>query len=149
MPTSACSSASRWGSGSNERDIRNHRRHGARTDVPSVACGGVAEMKNDTITLVQLLRKQGKQAGDTVRTHTWMTSNDTGTGWDFPAAQDSDPVLGVVGTSSLIDQALIGIPLNSYLTDTQRNFWFRYNEHVHVRYHITFWEPKSPQIVFS
>lgn len=88
-----------------------------------------------------------KQAGDTIRSETWMTSDDLGTEWTIPAVSPNDPVLGVIGTSSLLDQVLISQYTN--LTEAQRNCWFRYNEHVHVRYHITFWEPKTPQITFS
>lgn len=90
-----------------------------------------------------------KQAGDPIRTATWMVSNDLGTAWTIPAAAPEDPILGVIGTSSLIDNTLIALPDSGTLVESQRNIWFRYNEHVHVRYHITFWEPKTPQITFT
>lgn len=85
--------------------------------------------------------------GDTIRTTTWMTSKDDGTGWILPPSLDTDPQLGVLATSPLIDQYLNSN--NAALTAANTNWWFRYNEHVHVYYHITFWEPKTPQVVFS
>jgi len=88
-----------------------------------------------------------RQGGDSIRTATWMTSTDlpAAPAWTIPAAQPTDPILLSIGTSPLIDQTLSGMFTGS---GTTQDFWLRYNEHIQVTYHVTFWDPRTPTIVF-
>jgi len=87
-----------------------------------------------------------RQAGDPIRQATWMQSDDVGSEWIMPPRSLNDPVLGSIATSPIVDQILNS---GSSLNVAQRNCWFRYNEHVSVQYHLTFWDPKTPQITFT
>jgi len=98
-----------------------------------------------------------RMAGDSIRQRTWMSSNASQTGtagttWNFPAAQNDDPTLVTLGTSSLIDEYLQ--TRGQYTAQdlgpngaSGNNIWLRYNEQVEVTYHLTFWEPKTPAIL--
>lgn len=88
-----------------------------------------------------------RMGGDPIRQTTWLKSKDDGTAWEIPPSQDTDPRLGVIGTSPLIDQ-FMGSSLGN-MNINNGDWWFRYNEHVHVFYHITFWEPKTPTLTFN
>lgn len=106
----------------------------------------------ETIYIKKSLDLTQQQAGDTVRSRTWMTSGSTidsssNSYWTFPPRTNADPVLVNIGTSPLIDEQLQNL---GYMANADNNnFWFRYNEQVSVQYHLTFWEPKTQQLTFS
>lgn len=82
--------------------------------------------------------------GDTVRKEAWAVSNETGSpSWTWQAPIAIEPQLCMIATSPLIDSRLASSGYPETLT--AGNVLLRYNEHIQVHYHITFWQPKSPQ----
>lgn len=81
--------------------------------------------------------------GDTVRKDSWATSSETTTPtWTWPSPPSIEPQLCMIATSPLIDSRLASTGYPDSLT--AGNVLLRFNEHVQVHYHVTFWQPKSP-----
>lgn len=82
--------------------------------------------------------------GDSVRKEAWAVSNETGLpAWTWQPPMSIEPQLCMIATSPLIDSRLASA--NYPESIAAGNVLLRYNEHIQVHYHITFWQPKTPQ----
>lgn len=86
--------------------------------------------------------------GDTVRKESWAYSTDEALPqWVWPNPPDTEPQLCMFATSPLIDSRLASAGYPETLT--AGNVLLRYNEHIQVHYHITFWQPKTPSLTVN
>lgn len=88
-------------------------------------------------------------AGDSIRTSTWLTSSADSTSWNYshsPETPLEDPRIVLLGTSPSLDQLLT---TSGPAGSAQKDFWMRWNEAVTVQYHVTFWDQRTPRIIFN